>query len=251
MSMTRIALESISKSFGDVEALNQVSAEIRSGEVLGIVGPNGSGKSTLVKVLSGFMKPNEGSIRMSGQTVRFASPRQAIDRGVILIEQDDAVFPHLTVEENIVAGQEPVRLSVGMRMILDRKERARIAKEALATFARAEIPLDQLAGTLSGGQRKSMAIARAMLRKPTVLVLDEVTNSLGVFEKGKVYEAIRFAKEQDVALVFISHDLVAVRSVCDQVLVLQAGRTVQYCPLGTLNDSELSLLMAGGGGRND
>jgi D-xylose transport system ATP-binding protein len=211
----------ISKRYGAVQALDAVSLDLRPGEVVALVGDNGAGKSTLVKVLSGVVAADEGSIEQDGRAVRIASPHDAQRLGVSTVHQDLALCENLDVVGNLFLGAERRRWSVLSHI---RMERA--ARDLLASLDVRIRDIRVPVAMLSGGQRQSVAIARALIGEPRVVILDEPTAALGVEQTAQVLDLIRRLRERGLAVLVISHNLADVRAVSDRIAVLRLGRNV-------------------------
>jgi ribose transport system ATP-binding protein len=237
----------VSKRFGGVQALQRVSFELRPGEVLALAGDNGAGKSTLIKCISGVYQPDEGEIRYKGAPVRLEGPRQARDLGIETIYQDLALADNLDVGANVFLGREPPTRRFGLLPAIDRKRMREAAKEVLRTLE-IEIPAGKLTlpvRTLSGGQRQAVAIGRAIYWDATVLIMDEPTAALGVPEQRKVRELIEKLKEQEVGVIFISHNLVDIFAVADRILVLHRGVAAGERRTAETDHDEIVKLMVG------
>ncbi len=233
----RLAVHGISKHYGGVHALSEVSLEVNAGEVLGLVGDNGAGKSTLLKILAGAIPPSEGEIRLDGEVVTFATPHAAKEAGIATVYQDLALAAQRDVVSNFFLGREIIAKGRLARMVgwLDNKEMREHTTRELARLG-TRIPNVTLATReLSGGQRQALAIARAAAWTSKVLLLDEPTSALGVEQQAQVLELIRRVREQGIAVIFISHQMQDVMAVCDRVVVLRLGRVAT-----TLDSSELT-----------
>jgi simple sugar transport system ATP-binding protein len=215
------------KHYGSVEALRGASFEVRAGEVVSLIGDNGAGKSTLVKCMVGAEQPTSGTIRFEEADVRFDSPTEARRLGIETVYQDLAVAPELDPAANLFLGRELRRPGIfGMLGMLDKAEmRRRAAKE----FGRLGIQLQSIdvpIGSLSGGQRQSVAVARSVVWASKVVFMDEPTAALGVVQRERVLEVIRRVRDEGVGVVLISHNMPEVLSVSDRVEVLRLGRRV-------------------------
>ncbi len=240
-----IELRGVSKYFGNVVALNDVSLTVHSGEVMCLLGDNGAGKSTLIKCMSGVHPPDEGRLLVDGRDVTFASPREALDLGIATVYQDLAMIPLLSIARNFFLGAEPTvgwgpfrRLDVRMADAVTREELGRMGIDIRDT--------SQPVGTLSGGERQSVAIARAVHFGARLLILDEPTSALGVKEAGIVLKYIARARARGVGVVFITHNIHHAYPIGNRFTILNRGRSY-----GTFNRSEISRekmlsLMAGG-----
>jgi simple sugar transport system ATP-binding protein len=239
--------ESLSKRFGGVQALKDVSLRVRAGEVLALAGDNGAGKSTLIKCISGVHHPDEGEIRYKGARVRLDNPREARDLGIETIYQDLALADNLDVGANVFLGREPAIRRFGLLPAIDRRRMREAAREVLKTLE-IEIPPSKLTlpvRTLSGGQRQAVAIGRAIYWQAEVLIMDEPTAALGVPEQRKVRELIEKLKEQRVGVIFISHNLVDIFAVADRILVLRRGIAAGERRTPETDHDEIVKLMVG------
>jgi simple sugar transport system ATP-binding protein len=226
MSAPIIEIRNLQKWYSGVHALKSVSLDIYPNEALGLVGDNGAGKSTLINILSGTQKPDGGEIRLEGQAVHFASPREAMDRGIETIYQYNSMVPTMSIARNVFIGREPVKASLFGIGILDQK---RMREESVKAIADVDLHLrspDALVGELSGGQRQGVAIARAMHFKSKVMILDEPTNHLSVKETNKVIGFVRGLKAQGVTGIFISHNMHHVFQCCDRIVAMARGEIV-------------------------
>jgi len=217
----------INKHFGAVVALEDVSLDIPRGEIVGLVGDNGAGKSTLIKIISGVIAPDAGSIEFDGQTVRFASPGEARAHGVETVYQDLALVPNLTVWANVYLGRE---LTQGPKFMHVLNKRAMLAntEEMLKRFIRNAPPIDEPVEMLSGGQRQVVAIARAGAWGSKLILMDEPTAALGVAETKAVEDVIFELKRQGLAVLVISHNLDQVFRITSGIWVLRRGRVIGY-----------------------
>ncbi|KFI29978.1 ABC transporter ATP-binding protein [Haematobacter massiliensis] len=213
-----LRLKGISKQFGAVSALTDISLDVRAGEVVALVGDNGAGKSTLVKVLAGVHQPTSGTIEFMGKPVTLDSPRKALEMGIATVFQDLALCENLDVVANLFLGQEisPFRLDeVAMEV------RAWTLLSELA----ARIPsVREPIASLSGGQRQTVAIARSLLLNPRIIMLDEPTAALGVAQTAEVLNLIERVRDRGLGVIIISHNMEDVRAVADRIAVLRLGR---------------------------
>jgi simple sugar transport system ATP-binding protein len=239
-----VELRDVSKRFGKVTAVSRVSLGVFSGAVTCLLGDNGAGKSTLIKILSGVHRPDEGAVLVDGETVEFRSPRDAIECGISTVFQDLAMIPLISIVRNFFLGREPVR-SLGPVRLVDWKEATEIVQRELSRVGIGIRDARQPVGTLSGGERQSVAIARAIHFGARVLVLDEPTSALGVKEANRVLDHIRAAREQGVGIVFISHNLAHAHAVGDRFVVLNRGVSYGEFARDELAREELSAMMEG------
>jgi ribose transport system ATP-binding protein len=231
-----LAMRDVAKRFGASKALDGVSLDLEAGEVLALLGENGAGKSTLMKVLSGAYQPDSGSMTLEGEPYSPSGPRDALARGVAMIYQELTIAPHLTVEANIMLGQERTR--GGM---VRRSDHRRIVLEALATLDHPEMRLDARAGALSLGARQLIEVARALVSNARAIVFDEPTSSLTGRDASRLFEVIDRLRAKGLAIVYISHFLEEVKRVAQRYVVLRDGRSVGA---GRLADASLSEIVA-------
>ncbi|MBV9272591.1 MAG: sugar ABC transporter ATP-binding protein [Verrucomicrobia bacterium] len=240
-----LRVQSVSKRFGGVHALENVSLELNPGEVLALAGDNGAGKSTLIKIISGVHQPDEGQIFYDGAEVSFENPHKAREQGIETIYQDLALADNLDVGANVFLGREPLKRMFGLS-VLDRKRMRNEAAEALRVLDirinRFDLPLR----SLSGGQRQAVAIGRAIHWKAKVLIMDEPTAALGVPEQRKVIALIKSLKQSGVGVIFISHNLVDIFAVSDRIVVLRRGQKVGETATQATNSDEIVRWMVGG-----
>lgn len=239
-------LRNLSMSFAGVQALRDVSIQVRSGVVLCLLGDNGAGKSTLIKVLSGFHAPSRGEILMSGTRIRFADPRDARSRGIATVHQEVGTIPLMSVARNFFLGAEPTK-GWGPFRVLNLEMAERIALEQIRGFGITRVRSgEQLVGTLSGGERQVLAIARAIYFGARVLILDEPTSALGVKEAAKVLTLVKAARKRGIAVVFITHNARHAMLIGDEFVVLNQGAVSAAFRRGEKNREEVLNLMAGG-----
>ncbi|WP_079063992.1 ATP-binding cassette domain-containing protein [Streptomyces sp. NRRL F-4489] len=214
-----LALRQVSKRFGAVQALTDVTLEIHAGEVVALVGDNGAGKSTLVKTISGVHPVDEGTLEWQGAPVRIGKPHDAQELGVATVYQDLALCDNLDVVANLYLGSE-----LRTAGVLDEIAMEKRAKELLDTLS-IRIPSVRIpVAALSGGQRQVVAIARALIGDPKVVILDEPTAALGVEQTAQVLDLVERLRERDLAVILISHNMADVLAVADRVAVLRLGR---------------------------
>jgi simple sugar transport system ATP-binding protein len=235
----------VSKYFGRVIALENVSLSVRPGEVNCLLGDNGAGKSTLIKTLSGVHPPDSGSLYMDGQPVTLASPRDALDRGIATVYQDLAVLPLMSISRNFFIGSEPT-VGWGPLRRFDVSAAGRIATDQMLEIGIKVRDPSQLVGTLSGGERQTLAIARAEYFGARVLILDEPTSALGVKEAAIVLRHIIRARSKGLGVIFITHNVQHALPVGDRFTILAHGRLAGEFVRGEVNQDELLRLMGGG-----
>jgi simple sugar transport system ATP-binding protein len=235
----------VSKYFGRVIALEHVSLSVRPGEVNCLLGDNGAGKSTLIKILSGVHTPDAGTLLMDGQPVTLQSPRDALDRGIATVYQDLAVLPLMSISRNFFVGSEPTK-GRGPFKRFDVAEAGRIATEQMLEIGIRVRDPSQLVGTLSGGERQTLAIARAEYFGARVLILDEPTSALGVKEAAIVLRHVIRARAKGLGVIFITHNVQHALPVGDRFTILSHGRLAGEFVRGEVGQDELLRLMGGG-----
>jgi len=239
----------ISKTFGAVTALVDVTIRLRKGEVLALVGDNGAGKSTLIKILSGFHHPDSGSIVYQGREVRFRSPRDARAQGIETVYQDLALIKDLSVYHNMFVGREYHKRILGLKL-LDNKKMRDLARTYLDTLGIDVPSVDSLVELLSGGQRQSVAVARSIYSSPIILVLDEPLAALGVREGAHVLGLIQnLRRQRDVSIILIVHNYNQVFEVCDRINFLHSGEVVLDATTSETSEEELIRIVKSGLGR--
>lgn len=236
-----LRVRGVSKHFDHVVALNNVSFEANTHEVLGLVGDNGAGKSTLIKIVSGMHQPNGGEICLEGRPVTFDSPTDSRKSGIEVIYQDMALVGDLEVWENIFLG----RLLTGRFGVIDRKRMIAEARRLLERLGLGSLSPTAQVGYLSGGQKKAVAISRAIYWDARILFMDEPTAALAVVEIGKVLELIETLKQSGVAVVFVSHNLREVFNTADRIMVLHRGQLSGIRRADQTTEDEIVKLMMG------
>jgi simple sugar transport system ATP-binding protein len=229
------------KNYGSIIALSDISLEVSGGEVMCVLGDNGAGKSTLIKIIAGLHQPSVGTYEVEGTPVHFSSPREALERGIATVYQDLAVVPLMPVWRNFFLGNEK-RKGLGMDIPFMKKT----CKQELLDMGIDLRDVDQPIGTLSGGERQCVAIARAVHFGAKVLILDEPTAALGVKQAGVVLKYIIQARERGLGVIFITHNPHHAYPVGDRFLLLNRGRSIGYYKKEQVTLEELTGLMAGG-----
>jgi D-xylose transport system ATP-binding protein len=221
-----LELSGVSKRFGPVQALDRVDFAVHAGEVVGLVGDNGAGKSTMVKTIAGIHSADEGTLRFDGREIKVSRPQDATRLGIATVYQDLALCDNLDVVANIFLGQEEISPGPGQASRqLDEAKMEHRAGQLLSGLSVTIPSLRTEVGTLSGGQRQQVAVARSLLGEPKVVLLDEPTAALGVPQTKQVLELIRRLREHGLGVVVISHNLANVFEVADRIVVLRLGRT--------------------------
>jgi D-xylose transport system ATP-binding protein len=236
-----LELNKISKRFGGVQALTDVDFSAERHQVTALVGDNGAGKSTLVKIISGIVAADSGTYRFEDRIVRVDSPQAAAALGIATIYQDLALSDNLDVVANLFLGRE----EVGGVGLLDETDMEQQATKVLTRLAVRIPSVRTQVASLSGGQRQSVAIARSMLGKPTMVVLDEPTAALGVAQTAQVLDLIRRLRDQGLAVVVISHNLADVFAIADVIVVLRLGHQVAVLDAKQTNSEEVVAAITG------
>lgn len=240
-----IQMKEIQKHFGSVIALAGVSVDVFPGECHCLLGDNGAGKSTFIKTMSGVHKPTSGEIIFEGKPLDFTDPRDAIAAGIATVHQHLAMIPLMSVSRNFFMGNEPVRKIAGLSFF-DHDYANRVTMEEMRKMGINLRGPDQAVGTLSGGERQTVAIARAVHFGAKVLILDEPTSALGVRQTANVLATIDKVRKQGIAVVFITHNVRHAMAVGDRFTVLNRGQTLGTAVRGEITPEELQDLMAGG-----
>jgi simple sugar transport system ATP-binding protein len=234
-----LELNNISKHFGAIHAVNDVSLALEPGEVVGLMGDNGAGKSTLVKMIAGNFLPSAGSMKMDGREISLHRPVEARRHGIEIVHQDLALCNNLTAAANVFLGRELRR-----GFLLDYQAMYRRAGELFAELKSETRPRD-LIRQMSGGQRQAVAIARTMLSKAKIVLMDEPTAAISVRQVAEVLNHIRHLRDQGIAIVLISHRMPDVFSVGDRVIVLRRGRKVADKKISQSSPEEVTGLITG------
>jgi D-xylose transport system ATP-binding protein len=249
-----LALKGVTKSFGPVQALQDVDFEVQPGEVVALVGDNGAGKSTLVKTIAGIHKPDAGTISFQGEEVTIGGPSDAVQLGIATVYQDLALCDNLDVVENLFLGREEKSGGpAGVVGQLDEVDMEKQTGELLQNLAVTITSVRAEVGTMSGGQRQQVAIARSLLGEPKLVMLDEPTAALGVRQTAQVLELIKRLRERGYGVVVISHNLADVFEVADRIYVLRLGQQAGDFKAGETSQDEvvraITVGSADGGGQ--
>ena len=240
-----IELDNIGKFYGNIIALQGVTTTVNAGEVTCVLGDNGAGKSTLIKILAGVHAHSEGNYVFEGEKCAFTSPREALSRGIAAVYQDLAMVPLMSVWRNFFLGSEPTIGFWPIRWVNTAKAKT-ISKEEMAKMGIDIRDTEQPVGTLSGGERQSVAIARAVYFGAKVLILDEPTSALGVKQSGVVLRYIVEARNRGLGVIFITHNPSHAYPVGDRFLILNRGQSMGNFAKEDISLEELTQLMAGG-----
>lgn len=236
-----LKVRNISKAFPNVQALLDVSLDIRPGEILAFMGENGAGKSTLLKIINGDYQPDAGTISIDGEMLSFANPKQAHEAGIRVIYQEPEIVPGTDVPENIWIGELPKRFGV-----LDRRQLNEKAQRRLKEFGFEHVlPIDLMGEELSSAQRQLVEIMRALKRDVRVLALDEPTSSLTDEEVERLFTLIRRLRDDGVAIIYVSHRINEIKRLCDRIAILRDGELVAVRPASELTEADIVSLMVG------
>lgn len=241
----QLELKDVSLQFDRVAALRDVSFKAASGTVTCLLGDNGAGKSSLIRILSGVHRPSAGSYFIDGRMVELTTPRMALEQGIATVHQDLGLIPLLSVWRNFVLGAEPTR-GVGPFRSIDVRYARDLTTNALADLGIVLRDPDQPVGNMSGGERQSLAIARAMQRGARMLILDEPTAALGVKQAEIVLANVVKAKEKGIGVILVTHNPLHAQRVGDRFVVLRQGTVTAECGRGEIDAAGLGELMAGG-----
>jgi len=245
MTTPIIEVRNLVKHFGPVIALNGVSLSVEPGQVHCLLGDNGAGKSTLIKTLSGVHKPTSGDFLVEGKPVSFNSPRDALDHGIATVYQDLAMIPLMSVMRNFFLGREPTK-GIGPFRWFDAQHAEEVTREEMRKIGIDVRDPQQAVGTLSGGERQCVAIARAVYFGAKVLILDEPTSALGVRQTAMVLKYINLVRSRGLGVIFITHNVRHAHAVGDKFTVLNRGVTLGTRTKNDVDMDELQNLMAGG-----
>lgn len=241
--MSRLKLSGLSKSFGAIHALEDVSLELPPGEVMGLMGDNGAGKSTLVKIVAGSFRPSHGHIWIDDEEVEFHRPVDAQRAGVEVVYQDLALCDNMTAASNVFLGREPMRRVAGAPMI-DYPAMHSRAGELFAQLKSETRPRD-LVRRMSGGQRQAVAIARTLLSNAKIVLMDEPTAAISVRQVAEVLDLIRRLRDQGISIILVSHRMPDVFAVADKIAVLRRGRLVASKEIKDSSPEEVTGLITG------
>lgn len=240
-----IEMRGVSRHFGNIIALHDISLKVHSGEVMCLLGDNGAGKSTLIKTLSGVYKPTHGQMLVDGKAIRFKSPAYALESGIATVFQDLAMIPLMSITRNFFMGREPT-VGWGPFKRIDWAYADRIARQEMAKIGIDVRDPSQPVGTLSGGERQCVAIARAMCFGAKILILDEPTSALGVKQASVVLRYIAKARANGLAVIFITHNVHHAYPVADAFTLLKRGSSLGTFRKEEISREEVLKMMAGG-----
>jgi D-xylose transport system ATP-binding protein len=247
-----LELSGVSKRFGPVQALDRVDFALHGGEVVGLVGDNGAGKSTMVKAIAGIHSPDGGEIRFGGERVSISRPQDATALGIATVYQDLALCDNLDVVANLFLGHEEISPGPGtISRQLDEARMEHLTEDLLSGLSVTIPSLRTEVGTLSGGQRQQVAVARSLLGEPKVILLDEPTAALGVAQTAQVLDLIRRLRERGLGVVVVSHNLVDVFAVADRIFVLRLGRAAGSFEAESTTEEHVVSAITGVGGNDE
>src|SRR6266498_2977880 len=236
-----LEIRNISKAFPNVQALTDVSLDIRPGEILAFMGENGAGKSTLLKIINGDYQPDAGTLTIDGKKLTFSNPKQAHEAGIRVIYQEPEIVPGIDVPENIWVGELPKRFGLIDRHTLDEKATRRIKEYGFENV----LPIHLMGDELSSAQRQIVEIMRALKRGVRVLALDEPTSSLTDEEVDRLFVLVRRLRDEGVAIIYVSHRIKEILRLCDRIAILRDGRLITLEPASKLTEGEIVRLMVG------
>ncbi len=241
--MSRLKLLGISKNYGAIQALDDVSLELAPSEVLGLMGDNGAGKSTLVKIVAGNFRPSHGEIRIDDKVVEFHKPLDAQRAGIEVVYQDLALCDNFTAASNVYLGREPM-LQAGPIKVIDYQKMYSRSAELFAQLKSETRPRD-LVRRMSGGQRQAVAIARALLSEAKIVLMDEPTAAISVRQVAEVLDLIHRLRDQGISIILVSHRMPDVFAVSDKIAVLRRGHLVACKPTKDTSPEEITGLITG------
>ncbi|MBY3484785.1 sugar ABC transporter ATP-binding protein [Rhizobium laguerreae] len=233
-------MEGISKRYGGAVALKDADIAIRPGAIHAVLGENGAGKSTLIKIMAGVVAPDEGRMLLDGKEIAFASPAAANAAGIVCVFQELSLIPDLSVADNIVISNPPLKFGM-----IDRRRQRRIAEEALARAGASDIHPSALVKDLPLSRRQMVEIAKALARKPRLMILDEATSALTQSDVEKVFAVLKRLRAEGMALIYISHRMHEIAQLADECTVFRNGRSIESYPAGTKTDQQVVELMIG------
>ena len=241
--MPLIELKNVSKSFAGAPALTEVSLALAPGEILGLIGDNGAGKSTLLRIMAGNFPPDRGTILFEGEEIRFRDAAEARRRGIETVYQDLALCNNLTAAENVFLARE-LHKELGPLRLVDREAMEGRTRELLDRL-KSDTPAGDRVKTMSRGQRQAVAIARALLTSPRLLLMDEPIAALSPRQAGELLALLGELRSQNVAVLFVSHSMNDIFAVADRIVLLRRGRKLLDAPTSKLTQDEVAALLGG------
>ena len=231
-----LRIKNISKNFGNIKALSNVSMDIKQGEVVAFVGDNGAGKSTLMKIISGNYPPSSGQIEVFGEKIKKYSPINSLNKGITTVYQNLALVDDLDIACNIFLGREPLKYKV----LIDKKKMISKSEELLSSLKINITSVNSQVGELSGGQRQGIAIARSISQGGKILILDEPTAAMGLKESTEVYNIIGNLSEKNITTIIVSHNLQKIYNFVDKVCIMKQGEVLKYVDTKKTSYSEVA-----------
>ena len=242
-----VEVRGIAKNFGRINALNGVSFSLPPAEVLALLGDNGAGKSTMIKILTGLFPPDRGEIRWEGEPVRFGSPRDAYEIGVATVYQDLAIVDLMSIYRNVFLGREKaITKGFGPFRWIDRKKAHHDAREAISDIGIEIRDAEEPLARMSGGERQSIAIARAAYFNPKLLILDEPTSALSLRQTKRVLKSVEEARNKGISIIFITHNVYHVYPIADRFVILSHGESIAEFAKGVHSRDEVAELIVTG-----
>lgn len=241
-----ISIRNVSLSYGNVRALTDVSVDFYQGELVGLVGDNGAGKTTLIRIISGIMPPTSGEVYFDGEKITKFHPKKAIALGLECIQQTIGICDNLSVGRNYFLGREPVKRIFGLPFLDKRKIREASAKVIRDFGLRDSIDVDDEIALLSGGEKQTFKIARAVTFRNRVIIMDEPTNHLSVRERAHVNELAVQLKQQGLLVIYITHDIFQIHRIADRIVIMENGRKIADLPRDAMSAEALEKIIRDG-----
>lgn len=241
-----VEMRGIEKQFGRVQALNNVDLEVQDGEIMGLVGDNGAGKSTLIKTLVGVHEPDAGRIFIDGESTNIESPKDAQSHGIATVYQDLALVDELPVHANMFLGRVKTHRIAGILPIIDWETMRQEAEYTLTERLNFDVPIDSKVEFLSGGERQAVAIGRALITNPDLVILDEPTSALSADAAQRVIELVKTLRNEGISVLLISHSLEEIFSLTDRITILHTGECVETVNSADVTEDEVVEMMISG-----
>jgi simple sugar transport system ATP-binding protein len=241
-----ISIRNVTLSYGNVRALSDVSVDFYQGELVGLVGDNGAGKTTLIRIISGIMPPSSGEFYFDGEKITKFHPRKAIDLGLECIQQTIGICDNLSVGRNYFLGREPVKRIFGLPFLDKRKIHEASAKVVRDFALRESINVDDEIALLSGGEKQTFKIARAVTFRNRVIIMDEPTNHLSVRERARVNDLAVQLKQQGLLVIYITHDIFQIHRIADRIVIMENGRKIADAPRDAMSAEALEGIIRDG-----
>lgn len=242
-----VQVKNLNLYFGNFHALKDVSVDFHAGELVGLVGDNGAGKTTLIRVLCGIHRPSDGKVYFDGDLVKEFHPKLAIDQGIETIQQSVGLCDNLSIARNFYLGREPVRKFLGIPLLDFTKMRGEATKVIRAFGLRDNVSADDEVERLSGGERQSVKIGRAVEFKNRVVIMDEPTNHLSVREREHVNELALQLRDQGLLVIYITHDIFQVHKLADRIVIMENGEKIEDAATDAMSAEELEEVIRQGG----